>query len=305
MKKILVIGSSNIDLIATLDRFPEVGETIEGFSFQQEMGGKGANQALAAHRAGGEVVFISMLGDDSYGNNALKFFEQEGIDVSLSKKCKELPTGTAMIWVDQNGENSIVIIPGANKMLTPSYINSVRKAIEEADIIVLQMEIPYETVSTVCGVASQLGKQIILNVAPAYPVDDTILREIHILIVNQSEAETITGEKINEIGEDAIVEKLLMKGVSNVILTLSSKGCLYKNSDETISVPAYKVKARDTTAAGDTFCGALAAALSKDKNINEALLFATAASALCVTRLGAQPSIPGEMEIEDFIKTRS
>ena len=305
MKKILVIGSSNIDLIATLDRFPEVGETIEGFSFQQEMGGKGANQALAAHRAGGEVVFISMLGDDSYGNNALRFFEQEGIDVSLSKKCKELPTGTAMIWVDQNGENSIVIIPGANKMLTPSYINSVRKAIEEADIIVLQMEIPYETVSTVCGVASQLGKQIILNVAPAYPVDDTILREIHILIVNQSEAETITGEKINEIGEDAIVEKLLMKGVSNVILTLSSKGCLYKNSDETISVPAYKVKARDTTAAGDTFCGALAAALSKDKNINEALLFATAASALCVTRLGAQPSIPGEMEIEDFIKTRS
>lgn len=305
MKKILVIGSSNIDLIATLDRFPEVGETIEGFSFQQEMGGKGANQALAAHRAGGEVVFISMLGDDLYGNNALRFFEQEGIDVSLSKKCKELPTGTAMIWVDQNGDNSIVIIPGANKMLTPSYINSVRKAIEEADIIVLQMEIPYETVSTVCGVASQLGKQIILNVAPAYPVDDTILREIHILIVNQSEAETITGEKINEIGEDAIVEKLLMKGVSNVILTLSSKGCLYRNSDETISVPAYKVKARDTTAAGDTFCGALAAALSKDKNIKEALLFATAASALCVTRLGAQPSIPGEMEIEDFIKTRS
>lgn len=305
MKKILVIGSTNIDLIATMDRFPKVGETIEGFSFQQEMGGKGANQALAAHRAGGNVAFISILGDDQYGNNALKFYEREGIDVSLSQKCEELPTGTAMIWVDQNGDNSIVIIPGANKMLTPSYIIGVRKAIEEADIIVLQMEIPYETVSTVCGVASQLGKQIILNVAPAYPVEDVILRNIHTLIVNQSEAETITGEKIDEIGKDAMVDILLMKGIRNVILTLSSKGCLYKNSDETITVPAFKVKAKDTTAAGDTFCGALVAALSKDKSIKEALLFATAASALCVTRLGAQPSIPSKIEIENFINTRS
>lgn len=305
MKKILVIGSTNIDLIATMDRFPKVGETIEGLSFQQEMGGKGANQALAAHRAGGKVAFISILGDDQYGNNALKFYEREGMDVSLSQKCEELPTGTAMIWVDHNGDNSIVINPGANKMLTPSYIIGVSEAIEEADIIVLQMEIPYETISTVCGIASQSGKQIILNVAPAYPVDDAILRNIHTLIVNQSEAETITGEKINEIGKDAMVDKLLMKGIRNVILTLSSKGCLYKNSDETITVPAYKVKAKDTTAAGDTFCGALVAALSKDKSIKEALLFATAASAICVTRLGAQPSIPREIEIENFINTRS
>lgn len=305
MKKILVIGSSNTDLIATLNHFPAAGETLEGFSFHQEMGGKGANQALAAHRAGGDVMFITSLGNDTYGQNILRFYKEEGINTSLSRLCDNVPTGIAMIWVDQNGENSIIIIPGANKMLTPEYINSNLVAIEKSDFIVLQMEIPYETVRTVCNIASQLGKKIILNVAPAYPINNDILKAIDILIVNRSEAETISGEKIEEIGEEKIIDKLLMKGAKSVILTLGSKGCWYRNYRESIRFPAFNVNVKDTTAAGDTFCGVLVVGISKNKTLEEALEFATAAAALCVTRLGAQPSIPTEKEIKDFLKKQT
>lgn len=306
MKKILVIGSSNTDLIATLNHFPAAGETLEGFSFHQEMGGKGANQALAAHRAGGDVMFITSLGNDTYGQNILRFYRDEGLNVSLSRLCDNVPTGIAMIWVDQNGENSIIIIPGANKMLTPEYINSNLVAIEKSDIIVLQMEIPYETVRTVCNIASQLGKKVILNVAPAYPINNDILNTIDILIVNKSEAETISGEKIEDIGEEKIIDKLLllMKGAQSVILTLGSKGCWYKSYRESIRFPTFNVNVKDTTAAGDTFCGVLAVGISKNEALEEALEFATAAAALCVTRLGAQPSIPTEKEIKDFLRSK-
>lgn len=303
MKKILVIGSSNIDLITTVEHFPVAGETIEGQSFTQVMGGKGANQALAAFRAGGDVKFVTSVGNDSYGQKAIQYYRDEGLNVSISKVCDLTPTGIATIWVDKKGENSIIIIPGANRNLNPEYIQKVQSEIEWADIIVMQMEIPYETVRLVCEIASKWGKKIILNAAPAYPLDDDILKSLFILLVNKSEIETITGKRIDTDGEEETIDTLLDKGVENVILTLGSKGSRFKNRNESITMPAFDVAVKDTTAAGDTFCGALTTEISRSSDIRQAMLFATAAAALCVTRLGAQPSIPDRKEIMKFIET--
>lgn len=305
LKKIIVIGSSNIDLIATMDHFPNVGETIEGYAFQQAMGGKGANQAIAAKRAGGNVSFITSVGDDIYGQSALEYYKKEGLDVSSSLINKNKITGTALIWVDKNGENSIVTIPGANELLSSDYIAENKDVIENADIIVLQMEIPYETVKTVCELALQKGKKIILNVAPAYPLDEEILRSVNFLVVNENEAEIISGEKIEKIGEEGLVDKLLTFGVQNVILTLGKKGCVYKNSTDFLRIPAFCVEAKDSTGAGDTFCGALATGISKDSDMKNALVFASAAAALSVTKIGAQLSIPMEKEIREFLSKNS
>ncbi len=305
MEKIVVIGSSNIDLIVTMDHFPNVGETIEGNTFQQAMGGKGANQAIAAKRAGGNVSFMTSVGDDLYGQSAMSYYNKEGLNVSSSLVNVDKSTGTALIWVDKNGENSIVIIPGANELLSPDYIVTNQEIIDNADILVLQMEIPYETVKTACKLAFQKGKKIILNVAPAYPVDEEILRSVHYLVVNENEAEVISGGKIEEVGTHGIAEMLLEKGVQNVILTLGKEGCIFKNSNDFLRIPAFTVKAKDSTGAGDTFCGALAAGISKGVELKDALLYASAAAALSVTKMGAQPSIPTEKEINEFLNTKS
>lgn len=300
--KILVVGSTNTDLIAKVDHFPKAGETLEGISFQYAMGGKGANQAIAAVRTGGNVTFLTSLGNDANGNNALNYFKKNGLDISFSLISNSETTGTAMIWVDKNGENSIIIIPGANKLLSPDYILANQEIIENTDIIVLQMEIPYETIKTICKIAFQKGKKVILNVAPAYRLEDEILKAVYILVVNKTEAEFLAEEKIEDVGDEAIVEKLLKRGVQNVLLTLGNKGCLFKNRNELLRVPAFSVKAVDTTAAGDTFCGALATGISKNRCMQDVLEFASAAAAISVTKLGAQPSIPNKEEINNFLK---
>lgn len=302
MSKIVVIGSSNTDLIAKVKKFPKAGETIKGVSYLQAMGGKGANQAVAAHRLGGAVKFVTSLGKDTNGLNSLGYYKEEGLDVSLSLIVEDSPSGIAMIWVDEKGENSIVIISGANEMLSPGYIHKIEKEILEADLIVLQMEIPYDTVKTVCDIACENNKQILLNVAPARKLDADIIKKTHILVVNETEAEIISGEKMNEIGEQAVVDKLLALGAKSVVLTLGRKGCIMKNESEYHVIPAFKVKSIDSTGAGDTFCGALAAGLNKGRSWKDSLIFASAASAICVTRMGAQPSIPTETEVYDFLR---
>ncbi len=301
MEKILVIGSSNTDLITTMDHFPAAGETLTGGAFQQAMGGKGANQALAAHRSGGDVTFMTSLGKDAYGLNALQYYKEQGMEVSFSQLSDHISSGIAMIWVDKKGENCIVIIPGANQLLTPEYVLAHQQAIDAADILILQMEIPYETIKTVCSLAAQKGKKIILNVAPAAPLEEQILQSVHLLVVNQTEAELLTGRKIADAGEEAIVDQLLSSGVRNVVMTLGKKGSLYKNNQELLRIPAFQVEAVDTTAAGDTYCGALAARLSRGEDMKTSLEFAAAAAALCVTRMGAQPSIPTEAEVVEFL----
>ena len=305
MGKILVVGSSNTDLIATVKNFPAAGETIAGKSFLQAMGGKGANQAVATHKLGGEVKFVTCLGRDENGQNALKYYKEVGLDVSSALIVDDAPSGTAIILVDEKGENCIVITPGANKMLTPAYIQKIEKDIANADMVVMQMEIPYHTVKAVCEIAHRNHKKIMLNVAPACQLDSDIMQQIDILVVNETEAETISGEKIEDIGEEAIVNKLLALGSKTVVLTLGENGCLLKNDQEFHSVPAFRVKAIDSTGAGDTFCGALAAELGNGHDWHEALKFATAASAICVTRMGAQPSIPSEKEVREFLRQKS
>ena len=302
MKKILVIGSSNTDLIAKVKKFPVAGETIEGISYMEARGGKGANQALAAHKLGGNVSFITCLGDDSNGQNALDYYKAQGLDVSSSKIVKDIPSGTAMILVDESGENCIIITPGANNMLSPEYILQVEEKIIETDFLVLQMEIPYDTVKLICKLARKHGKKVILNVAPARELDEELLKNVEILVVNETEAEMISGEKIEISGKEKVVEKLLSMGATTVILTLGQAGSMVKNHEMEKHVCAFKVEAMDTTAAGDTFCGALAARLSKEEDWAKTLKFASAASAICVTRMGAQPSVPTEKEVIDFLK---
>ncbi len=301
MGKILVVGSSNTDLITTVKNFPTAGETIVGKSFLQVMGGKGANQAVAAHKLGGDVKFITCLGKDANGQNTLQYFRETGLDVSSALQVEGVPSGTAIILVDEKGENCIVITPGANEKLSPAYIYEVKNDIAACDMVVLQMEIPYETVKTVCELAHSQHKKVMLNVAPACQLDAGLIEMIDILVVNETEAETISGEKITAIGEEAIIDKLLELGAKAVVLTLGQQGCILKNGKEFLSIPAFRVKALDSTAAGDTFCGALAAELSREHTWEEALVYATAASAICVTRMGAQPSIPNEKEVRDFL----
>lgn len=303
MKKILVIGSSNTDYIVKVKHFPAAGETIEALSFMQARGGKGANQALAAHRSGGDVKFITCVGNDENGKNALEYYKKSALNVSSSLVVDNAPSGMAMIWVNEAGENCIAIVPGANNLLSPEYIREVEHEIVRADIIVLQMEIPYDTVKTVCDIAYANKKQIILNVAPAKKIEEGLIKKVDILVVNETEAETISGAKIETGTEEAVMDKLLALGAKTVVLTLGRRGCMLKNEQMHLTVPAFAVTAIDTTAAGDTFCGALAAELSRGRTGENALIFASAAAAICVTRMGAQPSIPEEKSVRDFLKT--
>jgi ribokinase len=298
---ILVIGSSNTDLITTVKHFPAAGETIQGNSFLQAMGGKGANQAVAALKAGGDVKFITCLGTDPNGQNALKYYREQGLDVSSSLIVDSAPSGTAVILVDEKGENCIVVTPGANNLLSPAYIYQIQHEIKSCDMILLQMEIPYETIKAVCRLAAKHRKRVMLNVAPARPVDREMLMQTDILVVNETEAETISGLKIAVAGTDAVIDALLEMGAKTVVLTLGKQGSMVKNNQITQFMPAFPIEAVDSTAAGDTFCGALAASLTRGHEWSEALKFATAAAAISVTRMGAQPSIPTEPEIHEFL----
>lgn len=301
MKKILVIGSSNTDLITNVERFPEAGETISGKKFLQVMGGKGANQAVAAKRLGGSVMFVTCLGKDPNGRNTLSYFQTEGLDVSKALMVDHAPTGTAVILVNDEGENCIVVTPGANHELLPGHIIEIEEEIGRAAMVVLQMEIPYETVTKAIAVAAAHKVPVLLNVAPAREVDADLLKMVEILVVNETEGEKVSGQSIATIGEEGVIDKLMSMGARTVILTLGKKGCIVNNSLSTKYIPAFDVQAVDTTAAGDTFCGALVAGLSKGKDLIDAVKFATAASAICVTRMGAQPSIPNEDEVTKFL----
>ncbi len=301
MSKILVVGSSNTDLIAQVDRFPLAGETVEGKFFLQAMGGKGANQALAAHRLGGNVKFVTCLGNDANGKNTLKYYQHEGLDVSSSLIVKDAPTGTAMILVNGEGENCIVITPGANQELSAEYIENIEDEIATAAMVVLQMEIPMNTVRKVCEIASRFNTQVLLNVAPAREVDVSLLKLVDILVVNETEIEKISGMSLTTDGEDAVIGSILSMGAGTVILTLGRKGCIVRNHQVHTHVQAFQVDAVDTTASGDTFCGALVARLSHGADLVEAVKFATASSAVCVMKLGAQPSIPTEKEVQAFL----
>ena len=287
--KIVVIGSSNIDMVAQVSHLPAPGETVGDACFMQLLGGKGANQAVAAARLGASVTFITSLGNDMYADILKKQFEKEGIitDYIVDDECH--PTGTALIFVADSGENCIAVAPGANYSLLPDAVIRFEKVIDEADMIVMQAEIPYETV-----------KKVLLNPAPACPIDRELMNSVDLLVVNEVEASFISDMSYTGDNLDEIATALMESGARNVIITLGSCGVYMKNKKETVRISGYKVNAVDTTAAGDTFCGALAVACSQRGLDREALEFANVAAAIAVTRMGAQPSIPTLEEVGRF-----
>ena len=299
MNRIIVIGSSNTDMVIKTEKLPVPGETILGGTFLMNPGGKGANQAVAAARLGGKVTFITKRGNDLFGNQAVGLLMREGIDTRYIVKDPELPSGVALITVDSAGENSIVVAPGSNGNLLSEDIPSVVFEEIKYEILLLQLEIPIETVEYSAVTASEHGIKVILNPAPACKLSDNLLNHTWLITPNETEAEALTGVKINSIisAESAAVS-LQERGVKNVIITLGEAGAYVKSDNYSGIVQGVKVIPVDTTAAGDVFNGALAVAISEGKELNEAVLFANKAASISVTRMGAQASAPYRNEIK-------
>lgn len=297
--KITVVGSSNTDMIIQVPRIPKPGETILGGTFSTAPGGKGANQAVAAARAGGEVTLIAKIGDDMFGTRAIQGFREEHIDIRYVGKAGSAPSGVALIFVGDDGENSIGVASGANANLMPADIEAASGAIAGCDVLVMQLEIPPETVAKAAEIAVASKVPVILNPAPARPLPDEWLRRIAVLTPNESEAEQLTGVIVTdeESARDA-AGRLRDRGVSTVIVTLGGKGAYILSDSAEGLIPGFRVDPVDTTAAGDVFNGALAVALSENQGLEQAVKFANAAAALSVTRLGAQPSAPRRPDID-------
>jgi ribokinase len=302
MKNILVVGSSNTDMVIRVSKIPKPGETVLGGEFTMAPGGKGANQAVAAARAGGHVTFVARVGDDVFGERALRNFEADGIDTRFVFRTPGAPSGIALINVDGKGENCISVASGANALLSAGDIEKADEAFNAADIVLLQLETPMETVRAAAKKARDRGVPVILNPAPARPLDDDLLRLIAVLTPNEHEAEFLTGLPVrDESGAREAAARLRARGVAAVVITLGERGAYASSPEFEGLVPAFKVDTVDTTAAGDVFNGALAVALAEKEPMKESLHFASAASALSVTRTGAQQSAPSRAEIEAFL----
>ena len=297
-KKIVVIGSSNTDMVIKSDRLPKPGETILGGNFLMNHGGKGANQAVAAARLGSEVTFISKIGYDLFGLQALEIYKSEKINTEFIFTDQKSPSGVALISVDSFGENSIIVAPGASRSLSIEDINKAEKKIKEADIILMQLEVPIETAEYAATIANKYGKKVILNPAPASTLSDTFLRNVHTILPNRIEAEMLSGIKVMDIESAHRAAKTIGdKGIENVVITLGKDGAYVKEKDNYVMIPAKQVETVDTTGAGDVFCGAFSVYLSGKHSLTEAVEFANAAAAIAVTRIGAQSAIPYKMEV--------
>jgi len=301
---IVVVGSSNTDMIIKLKRIPRAGETVLGGQFLTAAGGKGANQAVAAARAGGRVSLIARVGRDTLGDQAIAGFVGDGIDVSHVVRDRRSASGAALIFVAQNGENSIAVASGANARLSPADVKRARALIAQAKVLLTQLETPLDTVCAAARLAASKGALVILNPAPARVIPGELLRYVSILTPNESEAEMLTGGRLNGVrAVQKAAETLRRRGVQTVILTLGTQGALIVNDQGTRRIPGFNVKAIDSTAAGDIFNGALAVALTEGQELDQAVCFANAAAAISVTRMGAQPSAPARGAIERFLRS--
>jgi ribokinase len=301
MKKILVIGSLNMDIVINVDDMPLTGETILGKDIKYIPGGKGANQGYSAGRLGGNVTMLGCVGQDEFGEALLSNLVQAGVNISHMKKSSEYPTGTAIIYVNKAGDNSIVVVPGANGQCNTAYMKENDELFAECDFVLLQMEIPPDAVYYAIRRAKQLGKTVILNPAPAPKgIPEEVIKQLDYITPNETELAKLTNtscEKMEDIVFAAF--SLVQKGVQNILVTLGDKGALLVNDNGTELNAARKVKSVvDTTAAGDCFNAAFAVALAEGKSQKDAMLFANTASSIAVTRLGAQSSMPTREETE-------
>ena len=299
--RVVVVGSSNTDLIVQTDRIPKVGETVMGGDLVTAAGGKGANQAVAAARLGTAVTLVGRTGRDMFGEQTLRVLQREGMDLTHFSTDASAPGGVALIVVDAGGQNIIAVAPGANQRVTPADVQAAAPAFDGCQIVLLQLEVPMETVLAAARAGRQAGARVVLNPAPASPVPDELCRLIDICTPNEHEAALITGQ-----GEpEAAAQALLERGPNTVIVTLGAAGVLLAQAGQTPQrIPGFRVQAVDTTAAGDAFNGGLAAALARGRAVPEAVRYAQAVAALSVTRLGAQPSLPYAMEVDAFLETQ-
>ncbi|WP_219589976.1 ribokinase [Aeromonas salmonicida] len=302
MNRLVVLGSVNADHVLRVPHFPCPGETLTGHSYQVVPGGKGANQAVAAARLGAPVSFIARIGDDAIGQQMRQGFEQDGIDVSAVELDETLPTGIAIIYVSDEGENSIGISAEANGALSPAMVKRHEAMIADAHTLLLQLEVPLESVFEAAKLARSHGTRVVLNPAPARPLPAELLALVDLITPNQTEAELLTGVKVSDDASAAqAADRFHQMGISDVMITLGSQGVYCSNARQQQLIPGFRVEAVDTTAAGDTFNGALLAAELAGADFNAAVRFAHGAAALSVTKFGAQSSIPGKREVDAFL----
>jgi len=299
---LVVLGSINADHILNLESFPTPGETVTGNQYQVAFGGKGANQAVAAGRSGANIAFIACTGDDDTGERVRKQLASDNIDVSPVSVVEGESTGVALIFVNAEGENVIGIHAGANAALTTERVEAQRAIISGADALLMQLESPVESVLAAAKIAHENHTTVVLNPAPARVLSDELLALVDIITPNETEAEKLTGIRVENDDDAARAAGALHdKGIGTVIITLGSRGVWVSANGEGRRVPGFKVKAIDTIAAGDTFNGALVTALLEGRAMDEAIRFAHAAAAIAVTRKGAQPSVPWRKEIDEFL----
>ncbi len=303
MSKIIVVGSSNTDMVIKTNRIPTSGETVLGGKFFMNPGGKGANQAVAVARLGGETVFITKIGRDIFGVELLKKFKEEGVDTEFVSLHKSKPSGVALITLGGNAENSIVVSPGANNKLKKKNINKALDEIKKSEIILIQLEIPLKIVEHVIAIGKEYGKKVILNPAPGQKLKDELYENLFAITPNETEVEILTGVKVIDLESAKKAAAILRKkGVANVVITMGDKGAYVSSKEFSDIIPGYKVKANDTTAAGDTFNGAFAVAINRGDSLNEAVKFANRAASLAVKKFGAQSSIPYLKDLDLLIR---
>ena len=299
MAHVVVVGSSNTDMVIKADHLPVPGETILGGEFLMNPGGKGANQAVAAARLGASVDFVARVGNDLFGRESLNGFEQENINTDFIVVDAENPSGIATITVDRKGENCIAVASGANLALSPADIDLALAQIQAADVILMQLEVPISTIEHTAALGSKFGKCVILNPAPAQTLSDKLLAQLDVITPNETEAKILTGiNVVDQKSAERAAHILREKGVGTVVITLGAQGAFVQSEAGSKMVPTRKVTPVDTTAAGDTFNGALAVGLANGQSIEVAVEFANQAAAISVTRMGAQSSAPRLAELD-------
>ncbi len=303
--RIVVVGSSNTDMVIKSHRIPRVGETVVGGQFVMAAGGKGANQAVAAARLGAHVLFVAKVGQDLFGEQAIAGYTQEGIDTRFVFRDPQHATGVALIMVDEQGENLISVASGANHYLTPADVDRAAEAIQQSDVLVVQLETPLETVLHAARLARAAGVRVILDPAPApaEPLPAELLATVTCVKPNETEAERLTGVGVEDpVSARQAAEELVRRGAASAIVTLGAQGAVWQDAERGGFVPGFRVEAVDSTAAGDAFSGALACALAQGMPLPDATRDASLAAALSVTRIGAQPSLPTAEELERFAR---